>query len=70
MTRDIEIVLYRESDQWVAQALNVDVSSFGDTADEARAALHEALELYSDCVSRQYSSREVISALVRGICPD
>ena len=46
MAHDIEIVLYREGDQWVAQALNVDVSSFGDTADEARAALHEALELY------------------------
>jgi hypothetical protein len=32
MTHDIAIVVYREGDQWVAQALNVDVSSFGDTA--------------------------------------
>ena len=37
--RTIEVVLYRERSVWVAQALNVDVSPFGDT-------LEEALELY------------------------
>ena len=31
---------------WVAQALNVDVSPFGDTLEEARSAIQEALELY------------------------
>jgi predicted RNase H-like HicB family nuclease len=46
MSRTIEVVIYREGTQWVAQALNVDVSSFGDTPEEARAAIHEALELY------------------------
>ncbi len=46
MSRSVEIVLYREDDQWVAQALNVDVSSFGDTSEEARESLREALELY------------------------
>ena len=46
MTRTIDVVIYREDDQWVAQALNVEVSSFGDTPDEARAAITEALELY------------------------
>src|SRR5215472_16426992 len=46
MERAIELVIYRDGQQWVAQALNVDVSSFGDTPDEARAALREALELY------------------------
>lgn len=44
--RTIEVVLYREKTAWVAQALNVDVSSFGDTRQEARAAIQEALELY------------------------
>ena len=43
---NIEVVLYREEKVWVAQALNVDVSSFGDTRDEARSAIQEALELY------------------------
>ena len=42
--RTIEVVLYREAAVWVAQALNVDVSSFGDTREEARAAIQEALE--------------------------
>ena len=42
----IQVVLYREGNFWVAQALNVDVSSFGDTKEEARAAIKEALELY------------------------
>ena len=44
--RTIEVVLYREGAVWVAQALNVDVSSFGGTREEARAAIQEALELY------------------------
>ena len=44
--RRIEVVLYREGVVWVAQAQNVEVSSFGDTQKEARAAIQEALELY------------------------
>ena len=43
--RTIEVVLYREGAVWVAQALNVDISSFGDTREEARSAIQEALEL-------------------------
>lgn len=46
MNRTIEIVIYRENKQWVAQALNVDISSFGDSREEARSAMKEALELY------------------------
>ena len=42
----IKVVFYRDGKTWVAQALNVDVSSFGDTRQEARAAIKEALELY------------------------
>ena len=54
--RTIEVVLYREGVVWVAQALNVDVSSFGDTREEARAAIQEALELYFEDVpdTRQF----------------
>ena len=44
--RTIEVVLYREGAVWVAQALNVDISSFGDTREEALSAIQEALELY------------------------
>ena len=42
----LEVVFYRDGKASVAQALNVDVSSFGDTREEARAAIKRALELY------------------------
>jgi predicted RNase H-like HicB family nuclease len=43
-----QVVIYREGDGYVAQCLNVDVASEGDTEDDARANLREALELYFD----------------------
>ena len=43
---DLQSVVYREGGRYVAQCLNVDVSSFGDTETEALANLREALELY------------------------
>jgi predicted RNase H-like HicB family nuclease len=43
---DVQAVVYREDEHYVAQCLNVDVSSFGDTEEEALANLREALELY------------------------
>lgn len=43
---DLQSVVYREGEHYVAQCLNVDVSSFGDTEAEALANLQEALELY------------------------
>jgi predicted RNase H-like HicB family nuclease len=46
MRRKLAVVIYREGQRWVAQALNVDVSSFGDSPEEVRAAIQEALELY------------------------
>jgi predicted RNase H-like HicB family nuclease len=39
-------VIWREGDYYVAQSLNVDVSSFGTTKKEALSNLREALELY------------------------
>lgn len=39
-------VMYQEGAYYVAQCLNVDVSSFGVNPEEALANLHEALELY------------------------
>ena len=39
-------VIYREDEFFVAQCLNMDVSSFGSTREEAVAGLKEAVELY------------------------
>jgi predicted RNase H-like HicB family nuclease len=42
----IDYCVYREEEFFVAQCLNVDVSSFGHSRDEAVANLKEAVELY------------------------
>ena len=39
-------VVWKEGKYFVAQCLNVDVSSFGETYEEAQKNLNEALELY------------------------
>jgi predicted RNase H-like HicB family nuclease len=44
--KEIDYVIYREDKFYVAQCLNVDVSSFGETREEAIANLKEAVELF------------------------
>jgi predicted RNase H-like HicB family nuclease len=43
---DVQAVVYREDEFYVAQCLNVNVSSFDDSEEDALANLKEALELY------------------------
>jgi predicted RNase H-like HicB family nuclease len=43
---DLQTVIYREGKHYVAQCLNVDISSFGDSETEAMTSIQEALELY------------------------
>jgi predicted RNase H-like HicB family nuclease len=43
---DLQSVIWREGEYYVAQCVSVDVSSFGETPAAARANLREALELY------------------------
>jgi len=42
----LQIVVWKEGKYFVAQCLNVDVSSFGKTKKDAVKNLNEALELY------------------------
>jgi predicted RNase H-like HicB family nuclease len=44
--RSIKFCVYKEPPYYVAQCLNVDVSSFGETLDGAIGNLKEAVELY------------------------
>lgn len=46
MPHTIRVMIFRDGDQWTALALDVEVASFGATPEEARDAIHEALELY------------------------
>jgi predicted RNase H-like HicB family nuclease len=47
----LQNVVWKEDKYFVAQCLNVDVSSFGDTKKQALLNLEEALELYFEDVS-------------------
>lgn len=42
----LQSVIWKEGTYYVAQCLNVDVSSFGKTKKEALDSVQEALELY------------------------
>ena len=46
MKRPLATTVWREGDWYVAQCLEVDVASQGETEDEALANLKEALELH------------------------
>jgi predicted RNase H-like HicB family nuclease len=43
---NLEHIVWKEGDYFVAQCLNVDVSSFGETKQDAMLNLNEALALY------------------------
>lgn len=63
MKHRFTVVTYREDDVYVAICLESDVSSFGDTREEARAMITEALELhYADQeLPEQLDSPEMMS---------
>jgi len=44
--KDVSYVIWQEANYYVAQCLNVDVSSFGESIDEAIINIKEAIELY------------------------
>jgi len=52
-------VVYKEGKYYVAQCLNLDVSSFGNTEQEALTNLQEALELYLEDAPVQAQSTYV-----------
>jgi predicted RNase H-like HicB family nuclease len=53
MTRQMTMVIEREGDGYVSLCPEVDVASQGDTIDEARANLKEALELFFETASAE-----------------
>ncbi|MBL7112380.1 MAG: type II toxin-antitoxin system HicB family antitoxin [Bacteroidota bacterium] len=44
--KKLKYIVYKEDKYYVSQCLNVDISSFGKTIQEAIDNLNEALELY------------------------
>ncbi len=54
---NLKNVVWKEGKDYVAQCLNVDVSSFGKTKKEALANLDEALELYFEDIKRPWITK-------------
>lgn len=46
MTKTLKYIIYKEGKYYVSQCLNVEVSSFGSTVQQAIDNLNEALQLY------------------------
>lgn len=46
MKTEFKNVVWKEGEFYVAQCLNIEVSSFGETNEEALKNLNEAIELY------------------------
>jgi len=44
--KEIEFIIWQEGKYFVSQCINVNVSSFGETIEEATENLKEAVELY------------------------
>ena len=63
--KNIKYVVYKENKYYVSQCLNVDVSSFGESKDEAISALKEAVSLYFENESDS-SAYQVIGETLLG----
>jgi predicted RNase H-like HicB family nuclease len=68
-TREINYIIWKEGKYFVSRCINVEVSSFGETIEEAINNLKEALELYFEGEEREFPiinnvilGREVINA--------
>jgi predicted RNase H-like HicB family nuclease len=62
--KKIKYVIYKEGKYYVSQCLNVDISSFGTTIDEASANLKEALQLYFEDDKSHWDYLPISEALI------
>ena len=62
--KKIKYVIYKEGKYYVSQCLNVDISSFGNTIDEASANLKEALHLYFEDDKSRWDYLPISEALI------
>ena len=62
--KKIKYFIYKEGKYYVSQCLNVDISSFGITIDEASANLKEALLLYFEDDKSHWEYLPISEALI------
>ncbi len=61
MQFNFRIEIFKEDDQYVALAPELNVSSFGNTKQEARESLKEAVELFLEECQRMGTLEEVLA---------
>ncbi|HEU5053580.1 MAG TPA: hypothetical protein VFT78_10720 [Hanamia sp.] len=68
MKTEFKNVVWKEGKYFVAQCLNIEVSSFGETKEEALKNLNEAIELYMEDHSfeslSEVESPEITSSVI------
>lgn len=57
MTRQLTAIIEREGEGFVSLCPELDIASQGDTIPEAKANLHEALELFFEVADRSGAAR-------------
>jgi predicted RNase H-like HicB family nuclease len=62
--KTIKYLIYKEGKYYISQCLNVEVSSFGKTVEEASANLREALDLYFEDEPARREYRKIEDALI------
>jgi predicted RNase H-like HicB family nuclease len=62
--KSLKYVVYREDEFFVSQCLNVDVSSFGSTIEEAVANLKDAVTLYLEDEDAEQTYHSVEDAMI------
>lgn len=62
--KSLKYVVYREDEFFVSQCLNVDVSSFGNTIEEAVANLKDAVTLYLEDEDAEQTYHSVEDAMI------
>jgi len=59
MQRQFTAIITKEADGYVALCPELDIASEGDTIEQARDNLHEALELFFECASKAEIQRRL-----------
>lgn len=61
---DVKYVIYKEDKFYIAKCLNIELSSFGESIDEAKKNIEEAIELYFEDEEITMPISEIESVLI------
>ncbi|MFO8054062.1 MAG: hypothetical protein R6U19_02745 [Bacteroidales bacterium] len=59
----VDVVIYKEDDQYIAYAPALDISGYGDTTDDAKKAFTEELEIFLDYTTKKHTLEQELKRL-------